>query len=285
MTSPAAAQLAKAQSEHLDQNPKPTSPEADAQTPSPSQPLDIASPEHPSRAHIRFKSEKGRLLLLLPPENDTVTTHWSELWQQLKQRLQGGDRFWRANTAVHLMAHDRLLDARQLQEIASVLSDATLYLKRVYTSRRQTAVAAATAGYSVEQHSPVPHLSQSGETSKPPLADPLYVQMTVRSGVEIRHPGTVVVLGDVNPGGAIIADGDVIIWGVLRGVAQAGAAGDASCLIMALRMEPTQIRVGDAVARSPETPPAQFHPEVAYATERGIRITKASEFPKLRLSS
>ncbi|MGB3495690.1 MAG: septum site-determining protein MinC [Elainellaceae cyanobacterium] len=284
MTPPAAAQLARPQSEPLDQHSNSTSQAADAQAPHSSSSPDSDSLEPPSRVHIRFKSEKDRLLLLLPPENDTVTTHWSELWQQLKQRLQGGDRFWRANTVVHLMAHDRLLDARQLQEIADVLSDAKLHLKRVYTSRRQTAVAAATAGYSVEQHSPVPHLRKSGDTSKSPLADPLYVQMTVRSGVEIRHPGTVIVLGDVNPGGAIIADGDVIIWGVLRGVAQAGAAGDASCLIMSLRMEPTQIRIGDAVARSPETPPVEFYPEVAYATDQGIRITKASDFPRMRLS-
>ncbi len=246
---------------------------------------DPASSEQISRAQIRFKSEGGRLLLLLPPENDIITTHWSELWQQLKHRLQGGDRFWRPNTAVHLLAQDRLLDARQLQEIADVLAEAKLYLKRVYTRRRQTAVAAATAGYSVEQHSPVTHLNQSGETTKSPMADPLYVQMTVRSGVEIRHPGTVIVLGDVNPGGAIIADGDVIVWGVLRGVAHAGAAGDTDCLIMSLRMEATQMRIGDAVARSPETPPAQFHPEVAYTTAKGIRITRASDFPRIRLSS
>lgn len=221
------------------------------------------------------------MLLLLPPDGESAS-QWSELWQQLKHRLQGGDRFWQADTPVHLIARDRLLDARQLQEIADVLADAKLYLKRVYTSRRQTAVAAATAGYSVEQHSPVTHLNQSNDAQSP-LADPLYVQMTVRSGIEIRHPGTVVVLGDVNPGGTIIADGDVMVWGILRGVAQAGAAGNSNCLVMALRMEPTQIRIGDAVARSPETPPAQFHPEVAYATDQGIRITRASDFPKMRL--
>lgn len=239
------------------------------------------------REQIRFKTEGGRLLLLLPtdPESSMTGTAWPDLWQQLKYRLSGNDRFWQINTAVHLIARDRLLDVRQLQEIADVLTEAKLYLKRVYTSRRQTAVAAATAGYSVEQHSPVSHLNQSGEDHKKPLEDPLYVQKTVRSGVEIRHPGTIVVLGDVNPGGALIADGDVLVWGTLRGVAQAGASGNRQSLVMALRMEPTQIRIADAVARSPETPPDQYHPEVAYATDGGIRITRATDFQRMRLFS
>ncbi|MEM7773697.1 MAG: septum site-determining protein MinC [Cyanobacteria bacterium P01_E01_bin.6] len=236
---------------------------------------------------IRFKTEAGRLLLILPPdtESDIPSPTWTDLWQQLKQRLTGNDRFWKDNTPVYLLARDRLLDARQLQEVADVLSEATLSLKRVYTSRRQTAVAAVTAGYSVEQHSSVSRLNQSIEESASPLADPLYLNMTVRSGVEIRHPGTVILQGDVNPGGAIVADGDVIIWGTLRGLAQAGASGNTRCLIMALKMAPTQIRIAGALARSPETPPEQYHPEVAYFADDGICITQATEFQRMRLAT
>lgn len=232
---------------------------------------------------VRFKGETGRLLLLLPPESEIATpaTAWTDLWQQLKQRLNAAERFWQPNTPVHLIARDRLLDTRQLQAIADALTDAQLQLKRVYTSRRQTAVAAATAGFSVEQQLPVVHLSQ--EEAGQALAEPLYVETTVRSGVEIRHPGTVVVIGDVNPGSSIIADGDVLVWGALRGVAQAGAAGNTRCLIMALKMEPTQIRIADFVARAPATPPDQYSPEVAYVTADGIRITRAVEFSKDRL--
>lgn len=244
----------------------------------------FASPEGDPNpdTQIRFKSESNRLLLLLPPEGDGESTSntWSDLWSQLKQRLMGGDRFWQAETSVHLIARDRLLDARQLQSIADVLADVQLRLKRVYTSRRQTAIAAVTLGYSVEQDSPVAHLNHANEDNKQPLADPLYIQTTVRSGMEIRHPGSVIVLGDVNPGGAVIGDGDVIIWGRLRGLAQAGASGNQDCLIMALRMEPTQIRISNLVARAPETPPSEYYPEVAYATPNGIRITKASSFSK-----
>jgi septum site-determining protein MinC len=249
-------------------------------TPVPAVPQPVAGAAVPQ---VRFRAEGGKLLLLLPPESETTppTAAWTDLWQQLKQRLNAAERFWQPNTPVYLLARDRLLDARQLQAIADALTDAQLQLKRVYTSRRQTAVATATAGFSVEQQSPVVHLSQD-ETGQA-LAEPLYIETTVRSGVEIRHPGTVVVVGDVNPGSSIVADGDVLVWGALRGVAQAGAAGNSRCLIMALRMDPTQIRIADFMARAPQTPPDQYCPEVAYVTPDGIRITKAADFSKDRL--
>ncbi|GAB4373724.1 MAG: septum site-determining protein MinC [Elainellaceae cyanobacterium] len=232
---------------------------------------------------VRFKGDNGRLLLLLPPESDAPSaTNWSDIWLQLKSRLNAGERFWQPNTPVHLIARDRLLDTRQLQDIVEALTDANLQLKRVYTSRRQTAVAAATAGLSVEQQTLVTPLNRS-ETEGQALAEPLYIQTTVRSGMEIRHPGTVVVLGDVNPGSSIIADGDVLVWGALRGVVQAGATGNNRCMIMALRMDPTQIRIADCVARAPETPPSQYYPEVAYILSGSIRITKAAEFSRDRL--
>lgn len=255
---------------------------SDFPTQIPASPAAVSPTERQTTPQVRFKADAGRLLLLLPSEGEVATpaTAWMDLWQQLKQRLNAAERFWQPNTPVHLIARDRLLDNRQLQAIAEALAEVQLHLKRVYTSRRQTAVAAATGGFSVEQQLPMSHLSP--EDSGQVLADPLYIETTVRSGVEVRHPGTIVVLGDVNPGSSIIAEGDVLIWGTLRGVAHAGATGNQRCLIMALKMEPTQIRIADFVARAPEAPPDQTA-EVAYVTAEGIRITRAAEFSKERL--
>ncbi len=231
---------------------------------------------------VRFKAEGERLLLILPTESQipTSVSSWSEIWQQIRLRLNAGDRLQSANTPVHVIAGDRLLDNRQLQQLAETLGESQLQLKSVATSRRQTAIAAATAGYSVEQVQRENPLFQDPKPTSTPLAEALYLQMTVRSGVEIRHPGTVIVLGDVNPGGIVIADGDILVWGRLRGVAHAGAGGNQECLIMALKMEPTQLRIADAVARAPEKSPTQLYPEVAYVTTEGIRITKANDFSR-----
>jgi septum site-determining protein MinC len=224
---------------------------------------------------VRFKNEQGKLLLILPSEtNDssgqnTLTYAWSEVMNQLRQRLQAEARHWAANTAVHLIGRDRLLSAQQLQDIVDALATHKLQLRRVYTSRRQTATTAATAGYSVEQHVAVSQLNPAPAEAGTAMAEPLVLKTTLRSGVEIRHNGTVVILGDLNPGSAIVAEGDIVVWGRLRGNVHAGYKGDTQARIMALRMEPAQIRIAGFVARGPSNPPTQFFPEVAYVTPQG----------------
>ncbi len=235
---------------------------------------------------VQIKSQEGKLLLILPTESQLPASEytWTEIWQQMKLRLLACERSFSPNTAVNLIAQDRLLDNRQLQELAESLNQFKIQLKSVSTSRRQTAIAACTMGYSVEQLQRQTKLGAESKPDTPPLAEPLYLEKTVRSGEEIRHPGHVILLGDLNPGGIVVANGDILVWGRLRGIAHAGALGNRDCLIMSLQMEPTQLRIADAVARAPEKSPLQFYPEVAYITSQGIRIARVSDFSRILLS-
>ncbi|WP_300006465.1 septum site-determining protein MinC [Anabaena sp. AL09] len=253
----------------------------------PSADLELLGQKVDHNIQVQLKTEGERLLLILPTESQVSPSefNWWEIWQQMKQRLNAGDRLRKPNTSLHLVAKDRLLDNRQLQDLAETLNTYQIQLKSVATSRRQTAIAACTLGYSVEQTQLHTSLTSDIQPTPSALADALYLQMTVRSGVEIRHPGTVVILGDINPSGIVIADGDILIWGRLRGVAHAGAGGNRESLIMALQMEPTQLRIADAVARSPEKTLTSFFPEVAHITSEGIRIVKAADFSRSQLSS
>jgi septum site-determining protein MinC len=239
--------------------------------------------------HIFFKTDRGLLYLHLPSSR-TNPVEWSSIWEQLQQRLEASQRIWPPNTPVHLVANDRLLDQRQLDRLASALSEAHLSLKRVLTSRRQTAIAAVSSGYSVDQQSPTLTLAAdpvAGFSALPDfvLAEPLYLETTLRSGSEVRHPGSVILVGDTNPGSAIIADGDILVWGRLRGVAHAGAHGDRGRQIMALQLEPTQIRIADQVARTPAQAPHQVSPEVAYVVQDGIQIMRAAEYYRRKSNS
>jgi septum site-determining protein MinC len=76
--------------------------------------------------------------------------------------------------------------------------------------------------------------------------DGLLVRRRVRSGQVLRHPGHIVVIGDVNPGAQLIAGGDIIVWGKLQGMAHAGALGDEHAVVCALDMSPAFIRIADA---------------------------------------
>lgn len=233
-----------------------------------------APPVVEPRQTLRWQNEVGKISLHLPPEIIGGLT-LTELWQQLQHRLNTSEQLWPPHTPVDLWAGERLLDQQQLQALFDQLATAQLVLKRIHTQRRQTAIAAASAGYAVEQEVGVTPLTV-GPSCALPIPEPLYINTNLRSGTEICHAGSVIVLGDLNPGSAIIADGDIIIWGRLRGTVHAGAQGNRRCRIMALQMEATQLRIADLVARAPK-PTGEMYPEVAYATPEGIRLCPANE--------
>ncbi len=238
---------------------------------------------------VTLKSEQNRLLLVLPEaEAKPDDPAWAELLQQLEQRLKGGERFWRSEVPVYLCAGERLLDVRQLQDLAESLAHYRLRLRWVGTRRKPTALAAVNAGYSVEQLAPSENLNGAAKPDDSPhQAEPLYLQMTVRSGVEVRHPGTVVILGDLNPGGEVVADGDILVWGRLRGRAHAGASGNAHAVILSLQMAPALLRISECLARVPEEGfLGEYHPEVAYIAAEpggGIHIAQAADFLRQEL--
>jgi septum site-determining protein MinC len=232
-------------------------------------------------SQIYLKPEGERLLVVLPDRHEvSLELPWSETWQELKHLLQAREQSWQEGTQVSLVARDYLLDTRQLLTIAETLAEAKLCLTTVNTSRRQTAVAAATSGYCVEQNSASESfvVEELTTPSSNQITEPLYLQNTIRSGVEISHPGTIVIFGDLNPGGKAIAAGDIFVWGRLRGVAHAGSRGNRQCRIAALQMEFTQLRIADAVARAPQIRPKRFEPELAFVTVDGIRLTKTLTF-------
>ncbi|MDY6786454.1 MAG: septum site-determining protein MinC [Cyanobacteriota bacterium] len=234
-------------------------------------------------SQVLLKREGDRVCLSLPRSDRAAASDWSEIWEQLKHRLNSGERFWQTDTPLHLLAQERLLDSRQLQQIAEALAEVGLKIERVYASRRQTAVAAAMAGYCVEQQSGGTSLIEPEETPVEAAESPeppLYLRATLRSGVEIRHPGTVAIFGDINPGCTVIASGDILVWGRLRGIAHAGARGDRARIVAALQMEATQLRIADVLARVPQGPPGDFYPEIACVSDSGIHLTKASNFAK-----
>ena len=76
------------------------------------------------------------------------------------------------------------------------------------------------------------------------------LQHGVRAGFRGEYRGSVVVLGDVNPGAELIAAGDVIVMGALRGVVHAGAGGRTESIVYARPIASAQIRIADAMARS-----------------------------------
>lgn len=96
---------------------------------------------------------------------------------------------------------------------------------------------------------------------------------TVRSGQSIKSLGNLVVVGDVNPGAELIAVGDVVVMGCLRGIVHAGCNGDKSAVVSAVKMAPTQLRIADIITRPPDNETDEsMIPEIAYIKDGNIYI-------------
>jgi septum site-determining protein MinC len=213
-------------------------------------------------------------------QGESLVLNWQEILSQLEQRMKGSGHDWKPRTQVYLQAGDRLLDTRQLQELFEALQNYQLLLHCIVTNRRQTAVNAASMGFCVEQGSTFTELLGFNPIPDAPADDPLYIKMTVRSGVEIRHSGSIIVFGDVNAGAELISEGDVIVCGKLKGMAHAGVKGNAQAIVMACHLDATQIRIGSLIARV-ESPSTYFCPEVAFVSQQGvpaIQIVKALDY-------
>ena len=94
--------------------------------------------------------------------------------------------------------------------------------------------------------------------------DAMIMYATLRSGQKIETEHSLVLVGDVNCGAEIIAGGDVVVLGTLRGVVHAGAYDETGGgrFIFSLDLQPTQLRIGSVISRGAEK--SQKIAEIAY---------------------
>jgi septum site-determining protein MinC len=125
--------------------------------------------------------------------------------------------------------------------------------------------------------------AQSAPPAVPVMEDGiggLFVRRTLRSGKSLRYVGAVVVLGDVNPGAEIVAGGDVVVWGKLRGMVHAGAMGDEHAVVCALDMAPMQLRIAGRIAIPPDERRKRRQPAPELARVEAGRIVVEEWTPK-----
>lgn len=213
---------------------------------------------------LAIKGVRDSLVITLPPQSEGEGL--GLLLETIDQRTE----FFRG-ARLALEVGNRPLGAGQLSAIRNALAEREVDLFAVLTSAEVTAQAAADLGLDT-------NLDQAGDLSesREPAFDTrlpgqaaIFVEKTLHSGNHIQHAGHVIVMGDINPGAEVVAGGNVVVWGRLRGVVHAGAGGDETAVICALELSPTQLRIAGQIALSPEREgPAR--PEVARVREGQI---------------
>ena len=194
---------------------------------------------------------------------------------ELIKRLTDSERFF-SGVAVVLDAGDRVLSSEEFEELKGILTDRfSLTISAVRSRSDETRKAAEEIGWKVESQK---QEEEKKEKPRAPAArenDTILIKRTLRSGQKEWHRGNIVIVGDVNPGAEVVATGDVVILGKLRGVAHAGAEGNASAEIIALDLRPIQLRIAEYIGRSPDLDLERDKtPEMAQVEDGNIVIRK-----------
>lgn len=240
-----------------------------------------SSEQHPAQpavaGAITIKGRAGGILI------EIGNGAWPELVVALADRLAGAANFFRnGNTAIDLGL--RPLTEPELGQLRTLLDEHSLELVLIRTASPETFQVALDMGISAQLETPE---GETTATAQPSLSNLLQEHHFVysghlRAGQVLQRNEHILVIGDVNPGATVISNGDILVWGHLRGVAHAGAGGDSGAIICALDLTPVQIRIGDliAIAPEPEQPrrlwgrkPATIkQPEIAYTAGDRINV-------------
>jgi len=177
---------------------------------------------------------------------------WEQVHQTLLEQLDEQGVFLHgARLALDVGNH--ALKAVELGKLRSDISQHEMTLWAVLSNSPITEQTAQTLGLATRIGKPQPEYPAArAETLLHTGEDAILVQRTLRSGISLNHAGHVVVLGDVNPGAEVIASGNILVWGRLRGMAHAGAEGNELAIVCALDLSPTQLRIAGHIAMTPQ---------------------------------
>jgi septum site-determining protein MinC len=202
---------------------------------------------------------------------------------ELDEQVRRSPRFFlNAPVVLDLRGAEEFTRESEFVEARDRLRRHTLTLIGIQNSQPAQAEAAASAGLaSFAPNSTQPRGTRPAEpaptaTAAPPRPAPSgaksrLVTQPVRSGTQIYVRGAdLVVAAPVSAGAEIMADGNIHVYGALRGRALAGASGDAEARIFCSRLEAELVSIAGRYLVSDQLPPEQrgFPVQIALVDDR-----------------
>lgn len=192
-----------------------------------------------SQSLVQIKGLRDGLLVSLG------NAGWDELRAALMEQIEARGSFFQG-ARVAIDVGSQIFRVNELSELRDTLSERGINLWAVVSESPTTEKTAQLLGLATRISKPRPQ-----ELTRLPAEEigegaAMWIGRTLRSGTRIEFPGPIVVMGDINPGAEVIADGSILVWGRVRGVAHAGAKGDQSAVVCGLDLSAGQIRIADA---------------------------------------
>jgi septum site-determining protein MinC len=215
---------------------------------------------------IQIKGLRDGLLVSLSDAS------WDNQLATLMSQVDAQPSFFQG-ARVALDVASQVLHVNDLVTLRDKLSERGIFLWAVLSESPTTEQTSQLLGLATRISKPRPEESRRFAVEDLGEETALFLDRTLRSGTRIEFAGHVVVLGDVNPGAEIVADGNVIIWGRLRGMVHAGLKGNREAVICALDFLPMQLRIADEVSATLES---------QTQTKPRPQIARINEFGKLQ---
>jgi septum site-determining protein MinC len=190
---------------------------------------------------------------------------WPVLREQLLRNILERSTFFQG-ARVALDVGNQVLKAAELGALRDKLGDFGITLTAVVSTSGTTEKTALMLGIATRIQSAKKTVPAARPVEEPTTLSgesAVFLHKTLRSGTRVESPGSVIILGDVNPGAEIIAGGNIIIWGRMRGTDQAGSGGDEATIVCALEMSPMNIRIAGV---SLEMKPRKAKPAPEFAS-------------------
>ena len=226
---------------------------------------------------VQFKGIREGLLVSLSGDGD-----WPEVESALVEQLAAQGDFLRGAKLI-LNVENHVINAAAMGHLRDQLSDMGLTMWAVLTNSPTTEQNAQALGLATRIHQGPADSPASKRMDYHNEDEAIFIKRTLRSGASIKFDGHVVVMGDVNPGAEIIAGGNVMVWGKLRGLVHAGAAGNSEAVVCALVLVPTQLRIDDKIAISPAEGRKKY-PEMALIKDDKVVAEPWLDDRKIRVS-
>jgi septum site-determining protein MinC len=211
----------------------------------------------------------------------------AEFEDELARQIERSPRFFQnAPVVLDLKSAEAFATAEEFVRARELLRQYTLALVGVQNALPAQIEAASAAGLASFAPSASQPSRRQASVPAPEAAPPSaerasraptrLVTEPVRSGTQIYARGTdLVVTAAVSPGAELVADGNIHVYGALRGRALAGASGDAGARIFCSRLEAELVSIAGRYLVSEQLPQEQrgFPVEIALVDEQ-LTITR-----------
>jgi septum site-determining protein MinC len=238
-------------------------------------------------ATISIVGIKGRCIFRIDPYVDI-----KNVFADLTEILNKHKNFFN-NSSLRLDVKSRLILKKDCDDLLSLVNtEFGVTIEGVYAKNPDTITAFNQAGVKILEEEPASVSEVLKRKAKPTGKQPLtpartvidkvkstalnarLIYSTIRSGQALQIKGSVVIVGDVNPGAEVVAKGDIVVMGSLRGTVHAGEPDDNTAKVIALHLCPTLLRIGNVMAAPPEDIDSKkaFKPEMALIEDNQILI-------------